>query len=79
MHHFTDPFNKTQNATGKFTKRWYSIRSVHADKVLDIAQSGPLKDNLMIYKGWAGDNQCWKVVQEGDYYVLVCKKDSVEG
>jgi hypothetical protein len=49
MHHITDHFHKTPNQNGKFTKPYYSIRSVHADKVIDVAQDGPNVGTLILW------------------------------
>jgi hypothetical protein len=67
-------FNKTQNANGKYKRPYYSIRSVHADKVLDIAQDGPHKGTGILWKGWAGDNQCFTFIQEGPDWYIRCKQ-----
>lgn len=58
-------FNKTQNANGKYKRPFYSLRSCHSDKVLDIAQDGPNKGTAIIWKGWQGDNQLFAIVQNG--------------
>ena len=63
-------FNKTKNADGKYKRPYYSLRSVHADKVLDIAQDGPYIGTAILWKGWGGDNQCFTIIQDGpDWYI----------
>ena len=63
-------FHKTQNANGKYRRPYYSIRSVHADKVLDIAQDGPNQGTSILWKGWGGDNQSFTLIQDGpDWYI----------
>lgn len=42
-------FDKQKNADGKYQRPFYSFRSVHADKVLDIAQDGPSKGTAIVW------------------------------
>lgn len=70
-----DFFNKTKNADGKYRRPFYSLRSVNADRVLDIAQDGPLKGTAMIYDGWGGDNQSFTLIQNGPDWYIRCKQN----
>jgi endo-1,4-beta-xylanase len=67
-------FNKTKNENGKYTRQYYSFRSVLADRVLDIAQDGPFKGHGIIWDGYAGDNQSFTIIQEGPYWLIKCKQ-----
>ncbi len=66
-------FKRQKNANGKYKKLYYSVRSVHSGKVLDVAQDGPFKGSTIIWEGWAGDNQQFTLVQDGPSYYLKCK------
>lgn len=63
MHKVKDLFKRTKNENGKYKKPYYSLRSVHADKVLDVAQDGPSVGTTIIWEGYAGENQCFTMVQ----------------
>ena len=68
-------FKKQKNQNGKYTKTYYSFRSVHADRVLDVAQDGPFKGTTIIWDGYAGANQCFTLVQEGMNWLVKCKQN----
>lgn len=70
-------FNKTKNADGKYKRPYYSIRSVHANKVIDIAQDGPHQGSAIIWEGWAGDNQCFTIIQDGPDWYIRCKQENL--
>lgn len=67
-------FKKQKNQSGKYTKLYYSFRSVLSGKVLDVAQDGPFKGSTIIWEGYAGDNQCFTLVQEGPSFLIKCKQ-----
>ncbi len=51
-------------------KAYYSIRAVYADKVLDIAWDGLYRGTTILWKCWAGDNQCFTLIQDvPDWYI----------
>lgn len=54
---------KQKNQSGKYTRMYYSFRSVLSGKVLDVAQDGPFKGSTILWEGYAGDNQCFTLVQ----------------
>lgn len=54
---------KQKNQSGKYTKLYYSLRSVHSGKVMDVAQDGPFKGSTILWEGYAGDNQSFTLVQ----------------
>lgn len=56
-------FKRQKNPNGKFKRAYYSLRSVHSNRVLDIAQDGPYAGTAIIWDGYAGDNQCFAFVQ----------------
>ena len=67
-------FKKQKNTNGKYTKTYYSFRSVHSGKVLDVAQDGPFKGSTIIWEGYAGANQCFTLVQENQNWLIKCKQ-----
>ena len=68
--------NKNQN--GKFRKPYYSIQSVAAEgKVLDVCQEGEHPGSLIIWEGYAGQNQMFTLKQKGGHYFFVSKKDNL--
>jgi hypothetical protein len=75
MNKFTDLFQRQKNADGKYKKPYYSIRGVHADKVIDVAQDGPNAGSLILWEGYAGENQQFTLVQEGPDWYIKCKKN----
>lgn len=68
-------FNRTQNENGKYRKPYYSIRSVHADRVIDVAQDGPNAGTTILWEGYAGENQQFTLSQEGPDWYIKCKKN----
>lgn len=70
-------FKKQKNPNGKYTKPYYSFRSVHSGKVLDIAQDGPYKGTTIIWEGYGGLNQTFTLVQEGANYLIKCKQGNL--
>lgn len=68
-------FHKQQNTNHKFQRQFYSLRNVHADRVLDVAQDGPNVGTTILWEGYGGDNQTFTVIQEGPDYYLRCKKN----
>lgn len=66
-------FNKTKNADGKYKRPYYSLRSVHSNRVLDIAQDGPNKGTAIQWEGWGGENQCFTIIQEGPSWYIKSK------
>ena len=66
-------FDKQKNADGKYQRPFYSFRSVHADKVLDISQGGPHQGKAIIWEGWGGDNQMFTIVKEAGYWLIRAK------
>lgn len=56
-----DIFNKKKAQPGNLIKPYYSFRSVHANKVLDIAQEGENKGTATIDKGYAADHQSFAI------------------
>lgn len=56
-------FKKQKNQNGKYTKMYYSFRSVHSGRVLDIAQDGAHQGHTIIWDGYGGANQCFTLVQ----------------
>lgn len=75
MHNIFDQFNKTKNTSGKYVRPNYSLRNVHSDKVLDIAQDGPNAGSAILWEGWAGDNQTFAIVENAGEYSFRCKKN----
>lgn len=75
MQGFKDMFHKTKNVDGKFKRAYYSLRNVHADRVLDVANDGPHAGTTIIWDGYAGDNQCFTLIQEGPDWYIKCKKN----
>jgi hypothetical protein len=75
MHAINNLIHQTKNANGKFKKPFYSIVSKKAGKVLDIAQDGPHQGSLIIWDGWAGENQSFTIIQDGPDYLIRCRKD----
>lgn len=67
-------FKKQKNESGKYSRLYYSFRSVKSGKVLDIAQDGPFKGSAIQWEGYAGDNQCFTLVQEGPNWLIKCKQ-----
>jgi len=63
MSGFADLFKRTKNADGKYKKPYYSIRGVHANKVVDVAQDGPNAGSLILWEGYAGENQQFTMIQ----------------
>lgn len=68
-------FNRTKNENGKYKKPYYSFRSVKADKVIDLCQEGEHQGSLIIWDGYAADNQSFTVAQCGPDVYIKCKKD----
>ncbi len=67
-----------QNPFGprKFKKTYYSIVSEKANRVLDVAQSGPYTGSLIIWDGYAGDNQIFSILpQQNGASLLKVKKN----
>lgn len=75
MSGFASLFTKTKNENGKFTKPYYSLRNVRADRVLDVAQDGPNAGSTILWDGYAGENQQFTLVPEGDQFYIKCKKN----
>jgi hypothetical protein len=46
---FGNLFKRQKNQNGKYKKMYYSIRSVHSGKVLDVAQDGPHKGSTILW------------------------------
>jgi hypothetical protein len=67
-------FHRQKNDNGKYKKPYYSLVSVKAGKVLDIAQDGEHKGKSIIWDGYAGDNQSFTLAQEGPVYYIKCKQ-----
>ena len=68
-------FFKRDKQENKFTKPYYSFRSVLADRVLDICQDGENQGSLIIWEGYGGDNQQFTIKQKGDDFYIKCRKD----
>ena len=69
-------FKKQKNNNGKYTKMYYSFRSVHSGKVLDVAQDGPFKGTTIIWEGYGGANQTFTLVQENANWLIKCKQNN---
>lgn len=55
---------------------YYSFRSVHSGRVLDIAQDGPFKGSPILWDGYGGANQSFTLVQEGGNWLIKCKQNN---
>lgn len=42
-------FKRQKNPNGKYKKQYYSFRSVHSGKVLDVAKDGPFKGTTILW------------------------------
>lgn len=69
-------FHRTKNPNGKYKKPYYSLRNVNSGRVLDLAQDGPAAGSLIIYDGYAGENQQFTFVQEGPDFYIKCRKNN---
>lgn len=76
MSGFADLFKRTKNADGKYKKPYYSIRGVHANRVVDVAQDGPNVGSLILWEGYAGENQQFTFIQQGPDWYIKCKKNN---
>jgi hypothetical protein len=63
-----------KNKGGKLTKPYYSIVSVKAGRVIDIAQSGNHRGTAIIYDGYNGDNQAFSIVPNGAAVNIKCRQ-----
>lgn len=67
-------FKRQKNPNGKYKKKYYSLRSVHSGKVIDVAKDGPFKGTTILWEGYAGDNQSFTMVQDGPNWYIKCKQ-----
>ena len=68
--------DREKQETGKYKKPYYSLLSVHCDKVLDVAGGGDHQGSLIIWKSNKGDNQSFTFVPCGvGEYNIKCKAD----
>ena len=67
-------FNKEKTDTGKYKKPYYSLLSVHCDKVLDLSGGGEQEGNIIIWKSNKGENQSFAFSSCGvGEYNIKCK------
>ena len=69
-------FKRQKNENGKYKKPYYSFRNVKSDRVLDLCQEGEHQGSLVIWDGYAGDNQQFTIKQKGPNYFFKCKKNN---
>ena len=72
-----DFFKRTDNENGKYRKPYYSLTSVKAERVLDVAQDGDNQGTTILWDGYGGENQMFTLKQKGPDYYLKCKKDTL--
>jgi hypothetical protein len=76
MKNIANLFARTKNPNGKYKKPYYSIVSKKAGKVLDVAQDGQFQGSLIIWDGYAGENQQFTIIQDGNDFLIKCKKNN---
>lgn len=68
-------FFKTKKENGKYQKPYYSLRSVKADKVIDLCQDGENQGSLIIWEGYGAENQSFNIIQSGPEVFIKCKQN----